>query len=130
MDIFKIIGIGLVGGFLSMTVKGFRREFSVMIGVATAVCILFGIADTLGSVITAFGELTQKSGIDVKYFTIVVKVIGVAYITQFASEVLRDGGEGAVAMKVELAGKVFILGLTLPILTSFLEVCINALESI
>lgn len=130
MDIFKIIGIGLIGGFLSLTVKEYRKEYAVLIGVATSIAILMGIADMLKEVIDAFWELTEKSGVDMKYFVIVIKVVGVAYITQFASEVLRDGGENATALKVELAGKVFILGLTLPILTSFLEVCINALNSI
>ncbi len=130
MDIFKIIGIGLIGGFLSLTVKQYRREFSVLIGVATSIAVLFGIADMLKEVIDAFWTLTEKSGVDMKYFVIVIKVVGVAYITQFAAEVLRDGGENAAALKVELAGKVFILGLTLPILTSFLEVCTNALNSI
>lgn len=130
MDIFKLIGIGLIGGFLSLTVKGYRREFSVLIGAATAIAILFGAADMLREVIDAFWALTEKSGVDMKYFVIVIKVVGVAYITQFAAEILRDSGENAVALKVELAGKVFILGLTMPILTSFLEVCINALDSI
>ncbi len=130
MDIFKIIGIGLIGGFLSITVKEYRKEFSVLIGVATSIAVLFGIADMLREVIDAFRHLTEMSGIDTKYFVIVIKVVGVAYITQFAAEVLKDGGENAAAMKVELAGKVFILGLTLPILTSFLEVCINALNLI
>lgn len=130
MDIFKVIGIGLIGGFLSIAVKQYRREFSVLIGAATSIAVLLGIADMLREVINAFWSLTEQSGIDAKYFVIVIKVVGVAYITQFAAEILRDGGENASALKVELAGKVFILGLTLPILTSFLEVCINALDCI
>lgn len=130
MDIFKVIGIGLIGGFLSIAVKQYRREFSVLIGAATSIAVLWGIADMLREVIDAFWSLTEQSGIEAKYFVIVIKVVGVAYITQFAAEILRDGGENASALKVELAGKVFILGLTLPILTSFLEVCINALDCI
>lgn len=130
MDIFKVIGIGLIGGFLSIAVKQYRREFSVLIGAATSIAVLWGIADMLREVIDAFWSLTEQSGIEAKYFVIVIKVVGVAYITQFAAEILRDGGENASALKVELAGKIFILGLTLPILTSFLEVCINALDCI
>lgn len=130
MDIFKVIGIGLIGGFLSIAVKQYRREFSVLIGAATSIAVLWGIADMLREVIDAFWSLTEQSGIEAKYFVIVIKVVGVAYITQFAAEILRDSGENASALKVELGGKVFILGLTLPILTSFLEVCINALNCI
>lgn len=128
--IFKIIGIALAGGFLSLTVKEYRKDFAVLIGVATAAAVLMLSADMLEDVLSRFGEIAERGGVDAKYFTAVIKVVGVAYITQFAAEILRDSGENAVALKVELAGKVFILGLTLPIITSFLEVCINALESI
>ncbi len=130
MDIFKLIGIGLIGGFLSISVKSYRKEFSVLIGAATAVIILCGVADTLKNVINSFWALAETGGVDAKYFIIVIKVVGIAYITQFAAETLRDGGENAVAVKIELAGKIFILGLTMPILTSFMEVCVNALNSI
>ena len=119
MDIFKIIGVGLIGGILSMTVKQYKKEYA-----------LFFTLDTLETAISQISLITEKSGVDTRYFTAVMKVVGVAYITQFGAEILRDGGEGAIALKVELAGKVFILGLTLPIVTEFLEVCVNALSAV
>ena len=121
MDIFKIIGVGLIGGILSMTVKQYKKEYALLVALATVTVILFFTLDSL---------ITEKSGVDTRYFTAVMKVVGVAYITQFGAEILRDGGEGAIALKVELAGKVFILGLTLPIVTEFLEVCVNALSAV
>lgn len=130
MDIFKIIGIGLVGGILSMTVKQYKREYAVLVGLVTVTVILFMTLDTLGDAIYSVRLITEQSGVDTRYFTAVMKVVGVAYVTQYGAEILRDGGEGAVALKVELAGKVFILGLTLPIITEFLEVCINALSAV
>lgn len=129
VDIFKIIGVGLVGGILSITVKQYRKEYAVLVGLATVLVILFF---TLGTLETAIGQIsliTEKSGVDTRYFTAVIKVVGVAYITQFGAEILRDGGEGAIALKVEMAGKVFILGLTIPIVAEFLEVCVNALSA-
>lgn len=130
MDIFKIIGIGLVGGILSMTVKQYKKEYAVLVGLVTVTVILFMTLDTLGDAIYSVRLITEQSGVDTRYFTAVMKVVGVAYVTQYGAEILRDGGEGAVALKVELAGKVFILGLTLPIITEFLEVCINALSAV
>lgn len=130
MDIFRIIGIGLVGGILSMTVKQYKKEYAVLVGLATVLCILFFTLDTLEEAIASVMLITEKSGVDTRYFVAVMKVVGVAYITQFGAEILRDGGEGAIALKVELAGKIFILGLTLPIITEFLEVCVNALSAV
>ena len=125
MDIFKIIGVGLIGGILSMTVKQYKKEYALLVALATVTVILFFTLDTLE---TAISQNTFSY--DHVYFTAVMKVVGVAYITQFGAEILRDGGEGAIALKVELAGKVFILGLTLPIVTEFLEVCVNALSAV
>ena len=128
MDIFKIIGVGLIGGILSMTVKQYKKEYALLVALATVTVILFFTLDTLETAISQISLITEKSGVDTRYFTAVMK--GVAYITQFGAEILRDGGEGAIALKVELAGKVFILGLTLPIVTEFLEVCVNALSAV
>lgn len=130
MDIFKIIGIGLAGGVLSIAVKQYRKEYALLVGLATVAVILFLTLDTLSAAIEQIQFITESSGVDMRYFTAVMKVVGVAYITQFGAEVLRDSGESAIAMKVEFAGKVFILGLTLPIITEFLEVCINALSAV
>ncbi|MCC8160777.1 MAG: stage III sporulation protein AD [Oscillospiraceae bacterium] len=130
MDIFKVIGVGLVGGVLSMTVRQYKKEYAVLVGLATVIVILFFTLDTLETAIDRILVITEKSGVDARYFTAVMKVVGVAYITQFGAEILRDGGENAIALKVELAGKVFILGLTLPIVTEFLEVCVNALSAV
>lgn len=130
MDIFKIIGIGLVGGVLSMTVKQYKKEYAILVGLATVTVILFFTLDTLSSAISQISLITEKSGVDTRYFVAVMKVVGVAYVTQFGAEILRDGGENAIALKVELAGKIFILGLTLPIVAEFLEVCINAISAV
>lgn len=130
MDIFKIIGIGIIGGVLSITVKQYRREYGIFVGLATVLAILFMTLGTLETAIEEISLITEKTGVDIRYFTAVIKVVGIAYITEFGAEILRDGGEGAIAMKVEMAGKIFILGLTVPIVTEFLEVCINALSAV
>lgn len=130
MDIFRIIGIGIIGGVLSITVKQYRREYGIFVGLATVLAILFMTLGTLETAIEEISLITEKTGVDIRYFTAVIKVVGIAYITQFGAEILRDGGEGAIAMKVEMAGKIFILGLTVPIVTEFLEVCINALSAV
>ena len=103
MDIFKIIGIGIVGGVLSITVKQYRREYAVMVGLATILAILFLTIGTLETAIEEISLITEKTGVDIRYFTAVIKVVGIAYITQFGAEILCDGGENAIALKVEIA---------------------------
>lgn len=130
MDILKIVLIGMAGGLLSLFLRDYKREYSVLVGLVTAAAVISYSAECLVNVIKSIRYITEKSGVDIKYFTIVLKVVGVAYISQFGGELLRDCGEGAVASKVELAGKIFILYLTVPIITSFLNVCIEAVNRI
>lgn len=130
MDIFKIVLIGMAGGMLSLFLKDYRREYAVITGLITAAIVMNYSVECLVNVIKSIRYITEKSGVDIKYFTIVLKVVGVAYVSQFGGELLRDCGEGAVASKVELAGKIFILYLTIPIITSFLNVCIEAVNRI
>ena len=70
----------------------------------------------------------QKSGVDLSYFTLIVKIIGIAYVTQLASEICKDAGQGAVALKVELAGKALVMLMTMPVLSQFLQVIIEILQ--
>lgn len=130
MDIFKIIGIGMAGGVLSAVLRRYKAEYALICGLATIGVILFMTLDTLTAALSVVKTLTERAGVDVRYISAVVKVLGIAYITQFGAEILRDGGENAIAVKVEMAGKVFILGLTLPIVQEFLEVCENALSAL
>lgn len=113
-----------------MTVRQYRHEFGMLAGLATVVVIFIYAADMLGGIISGMENLINETGVEVKYFTSVVKVVGIAYITQFGAEILRDSGENAVALKLELAGKIFIMGLTLPIISDFLHACMEAVNMI
>lgn len=130
MDIFKIAAIGLVGGLVSLFLREYRKEFAIGTALVTALIIMTYIADIAFDVINSIFLITEKSGVDKKYFEIILKVVGAAYLTQYAGELLKDSGENAVASKVYLAGKLFILYMTMPIIEGFLEVCIETIGHI
>lgn len=129
-DIFKIVGIGLAGGMLSLFLKSYRREFAILCAMATGLVILFVSADMISEIAADFFALSEKAGIGDKYIKLILKTTGTAYIAEFAVQVLKDAGENAVASKVELAAKLCIMYLTFPVIAEFLEVCINAVSSI
>ena len=104
MDIFKIIGVGLIGGILSMTVKQYKKEYALLVALATVTVILFFTLDTLETAISQISLITEKSGVDTRYFTAVMKVDGGANIKQFGEEKLSEGGRGGAALKGERSG--------------------------
>lgn len=129
-NIMKLVGVGLLGGMLSLTVKKDKPEFALMIALMSAVIISIEVIVGVGDVISEIEKMIEISGINIAYLNVCIKAMGTAYVSQFASEILRDGGEGAIAGKVEMAGKITILILTLPVLSSFLKMCIEAVSGL
>lgn len=129
-ELIKIIGTGFIGGMLALTVRRQKPEFAVLIALVTSAVILGSVAESVGGIIESLRRVTEECGVDIKYFELIIKVVGVAYLAQFAAEILRDSGENAVASKVEAAGKICIMTLVLPVMTSFLELCIKVVNSV
>ena len=128
MNIFTIIAIGIIGSHLSITIKSYRPEYGLITGIVTGVIILSLATDNVFKVIEELREIISKTGIDTKYFKITLKVIGISYITQFASEICKDAGENAISSKIEAAGKICVMLLTVPVISGFLNMIINILD--
>ena len=121
MTVFKVIGIALTAVAAALVLRAYRPELGLQIAVAASVLILVLTLDELAAMSGFLREVLGRYQIDTAYLTVMLKVIGVAYLAQFASDLCRDAGEGAVAGKVELAGRVLILALCLPVLAAILE---------
>lgn len=128
--LYKIIGVAIVGGVTAMTVRKYNETFGMITALAVGVFIFVSLLDFMNGIVSEINVLIQGTGIKEEYIKAVVKVLGITYITQFAAEMLRDGGESAVAAKCELAGKIFILYLTMPVISEFLHMCIDVAEGI
>ena len=122
MDIFKIVGLGIAAAVMSVFLKNWRGEIAIQISLIASAIIFFMIMPYLESVLEMFRDISNQIGIDVKFVTVILKVIGIAYVTQFGAELCRDAGETAVASKIEFGGKVMIVALSMPVLYSFLDV--------
>ncbi len=122
MDIFKIVGLGIAAMVLAVFLKNWRAEIAIQISLVASVVIFFMALPYLRAVFEMFQNISKQIGLEIKYITIVLKVIGIAYITQFGAELCRDAGENAIASKIEFGGKVMIVTLSMPILYSFLDV--------
>ena len=130
MDIIKISGIALSGALFSIIIRKERPELAVVTAIVTGVILTGYVLGTLGQVIEMIEEIITVSGVDIKYFTVLIKIIAVAYICEITSELCRDSGENSIAVKVEMIGKIFIMFMSMPLIKNFLEVCINAVNMV
>ena len=129
-ELVKISAVGLAGGLLALTLRKERQEFALVITLVTSVIIAGQVISSVGELLYDIEEIVSECGVDIKYFTVCIKALGLSYVSQFAAEILRDGGEGAIASKVEAAGKISILLLTMPVIMSFLRICLKVVNGI
>ena len=121
MEILQIVGLGIVATILIVIVKQSKPEFGILISIAAGVMIFSVIIPQLVYVVDTISSLSSRADIDISYFNTIIKIIGMAYLVEFASQVSRDAGQDSIAMKIELGGKVLIMVLSIPILLALMD---------
>jgi stage III sporulation protein AD len=127
MEIFQIIGLALVATVIALLLKAHRPELALQISLVTGIIIFLVILGKITAVVDLLNSYAQRVNIDMVYINTLLKIVGIAYIAEFGAEVCRDAGEGAIASKVELAGKVIIVVMAVPIITSLLDLIISVM---
>lgn len=122
MDIMKIVIIGIVATILAVMLREQKPEIAIQVSIVTGLIIFIFVVTKLSSVISVLKHFADKANVDVLYFTTIFKVIAIAYITEFGAQVCRDAGEGTIASKIEMAGKVLIMLLAIPIFAALLDI--------
>ncbi len=123
--IIKIAAVGIVGTVLAVTVKEYKKEFSLLIGIATGLVIVYLLLESITQIKNLFGAMITEAGINGEYVGIMVKVIIIAYVCEFAVQFCADAGERAIGAKIELAGRILILTASLPIIENLFNLIVN-----
>ena len=129
MNIIAIVGFGLIAALLSIVLKQHRPEFGMYISLLAGVIILMTLLRELSPVLDAIYELIEAVSIDVTYGAALLKALGICYVTQVASDTCRDCGETATAGKIEMAGKLAIVLVSLPLFKALTEIVTELLKS-
>ncbi|CCQ94464.1 stage III sporulation protein [[Clostridium] ultunense Esp] len=129
MEIMQIVGLGIVATVLSLVVKEKRPDFAFMISALAGIAIFLYILGPIGKVITLLQRLAFDAHVNLIFLETVLKIIGIAYIAEFGAQITRDAGEGSIAAKIELGGKILILILSIPIIQSVIETILRLLPA-
>jgi len=121
VEIWQIVGIALVVAIIGVVLKELRKEIALQLTILTGVIIFTLILDKIKIVIDLLQNLADQANISSYYLIIVLKIVGVAYLAEFGADICRDAGEKALATKIEIAAKVGVLVLAIPIIVAILE---------
>ena len=126
-EIIKIIGIGLVALVIVIILKQYRPEFAIYTCIIAGVLILVLTMEKITGIINLLKSISDKTYINKQFLGILLKITGIAIITEFAVSICKDSGETAIANKVDFGGKVLIMSMSVPILTSLVQIVVNIL---
>lgn len=128
MEIGSLIGIGMVGAVLAVVLAQHRPEYAVLVSLGVGIVILYGV-------LTAGGELTERlegylssAGIGETRLKVLLKSLGICFLSQLAADACRDVGQSAIAGKVELAGRMAVLLSALPLFGELLELAMKMIS--
>lgn len=121
MEIVKIIAFAFIALSIVLVFKDKRGDVSVQVSVAAGIIIFLFMISKITAVLQLLQQLALKTNIDFIYLNTVFKILGIAYLASFCSEICKDAGESNIASQVEFAGKILILVLAIPILMAVLQ---------
>ena len=121
MEIIKIVAFSFIALFIVLLFKGKRDDIAVQISIVAGIFIFFFLISKMTMVLQFLQQISLKANIDFIYLNTVLKILGIAYLATFCSEICNDAGEKNIGSKVEFAGKMLILVLAIPILMAVLQ---------
>lgn len=121
MDIIHIILFGIITALIYLSIKDIQPNIAFVIILTASIIILFGVVKQLQTILSVLRTLGEKATIQSYYLDTIFKIIGIAYITELGANMIKDAGLTGVSSKIELAGKIFILLLAIPIIQAVIE---------
>ena len=115
-------------GLISLVMlRQYKPELAIYVSIITGVLILVFAVEKLTGVINLLQSISNKTNINNNFLKILLKITGITFITEFAVSICSDAGEKAIASKIEIGSKVVIITMSIPIITSLLELVLEIL---
>lgn len=109
MDIFKIIGVGFINLIIAVILKEYRKEYVIYVSIIAGAIILGMSMEKLNEIIELLTSLSQKAGTNSYFILLLIKITGIAILTEFSVSICKDAGETAIASKIDFGGKIIII---------------------
>ena len=120
MEIIKIIGIGFITLIITIILKEYRKEYAVLSVVIGGSIILFLSLDILKNIFGFIEELSKNSYYE-NFISLLLKITGISILTEYAMSICKDSGETAIANKIDFGGKLIVISLSIPVISTALQ---------
>ena len=121
MDIIKIAILGIAGVLLALPLKKERGEYSTFIAMTVCICIFVYLLSKVETILAFVERLETMINVDGRYISLILKMVGITYVAEFATNICKDAGYAAIGNQIEIFAKLSILVVSVPVLSAFLE---------
>lgn len=128
-EVLKLCGFGILAAILCAIARQLKPESAVFVCVGAGLMILVFAVKTLAPSMSALGELANAAGISGEFAEVLLKALAISYVTTLSADVARDSGEAALGAKLELAGRISIAAISLPVFTTLAGLIVNLINA-
>ena len=121
MNIMQLLGCGFLTLVVYIVLQEYKSNTAIFVVTAFGILVLVQSTEYLQQIIDTLLAICVQAGVRIAYFTVILKMIGIAWLAEFLCQICRDAGSGALAVKLEFAAKISILMMFFPILTELLH---------
>ncbi len=119
--VIQIVGLGLVTAVLAVILREYRPEIAVQFSIVAGLFIVLMVIGQIVNVVQVITEMSVNAGMNIVFLRSLLRIIGIAFLAEFGSQVCRDAGEGSIAAKIDFAAKIIILVIAMPIIEAVIE---------
>lgn len=126
----KLVGIAVAGTVVFVLLKKISPEYAVVSQISAVIIISFLAYPYLCDMLDLVYDYSEKSGIETDFFKIIIKCLGIAVVSQFSSDICRDNGSASLASQIEFAGKLMMIGASIPVIRSIIDLTVRIIEAV
>ncbi|MBQ4572635.1 MAG: stage III sporulation AC/AD family protein [Clostridia bacterium] len=126
--LLKITILSLVFVLLSVLLKNYRPEYVFLLRIFAITAIIYFALEYVEKFINSFSSVFSSFNIDSSHISLLIKIVGIAIITDFIYDILIDNGEIAMANTITIFSKFIVLYLTFPVLNGIIAFCLKIIE--
>lgn len=127
MDIVKIVGIGFLTLVVSLVLKEYKKEYAIYCSLIGGIILLTSSFETIKEIVGFLSNISNKTSYNSEFLGLLLKITGIAVLVEYATSICKDSGETAIASKIDFAGKVIIISMSIPVISLTLTTLLKLL---
>jgi stage III sporulation protein AD len=127
MDILKVVGVGFLTLIISMVLKEYKKEYAIYASLIGGAILLLSSFETIKEIVNFLTKISEKTSYNSEFIKLLIKITGISILVEYMVSICKDCGETAIASKVDFAGKIIIISMSIPVISLSLTTLLNLL---